>query len=182
MERPSILTRASLLSRLKNPDDQDSWKTFFCTYWNLIYGYALNAGLTEEEAKEVAQETMIQVSNRIKNFRYDARVGTFKAWLFQLTRWRIADQFEKRMRNTVPVENLEESADGEQDDSQSDHSQLRFVGRGMAQHPCEGRPGSTPRQAQNKTFSGVGLSRRQTVARRQSRAVAQNESWPSVSH
>jgi hypothetical protein len=32
----SIATRSSLLSRLKNWDDQESWKTFFDTYWRLI--------------------------------------------------------------------------------------------------------------------------------------------------
>jgi hypothetical protein len=31
-----IPTRYSLLSRLQNWDDQDSWKDFFDTYWRLI--------------------------------------------------------------------------------------------------------------------------------------------------
>ena len=33
-----IPTRRSLLSRLKDWDDQDSWKEFFDTYWKLVYG------------------------------------------------------------------------------------------------------------------------------------------------
>src|SRR6266496_3881416 len=31
-------TRWSLLTRLKNWDDQASWQEFFDTYWKLIYG------------------------------------------------------------------------------------------------------------------------------------------------
>lgn len=36
-----IPTRYSLLSRLQNWDDQDSWKEFFDIYWRLIYAVAL---------------------------------------------------------------------------------------------------------------------------------------------
>jgi hypothetical protein len=40
-------TRYSLLSRLQNWEDQESWKVFFNTYWRLIYVAALKSGLTE---------------------------------------------------------------------------------------------------------------------------------------
>ena len=39
-------TRRTLLSRLKNREDEQSWKDFFDTYWKLIYGVAIRAGLT----------------------------------------------------------------------------------------------------------------------------------------
>ena len=48
-----IPTRDSLLSRLKDWRDDDSWRDFFNTYWKLLHGVALKAGLTEEEAQEV---------------------------------------------------------------------------------------------------------------------------------
>ena len=46
----SIPTRYSLLSRLQDRDDQDSWKDFFDTYWRLIYSFAIKSGLTDAEA------------------------------------------------------------------------------------------------------------------------------------
>lgn len=98
-----IPTRASLLDRLKNPEDRDSWQTFFDIYRKLIYGHAINAGLTEDEAQEVVQETLIEVSERIKTFHYEARHGSFKAWLFQLSHWRITDQFRKRKSTEIPL-------------------------------------------------------------------------------
>ncbi len=49
----SIGTRHSLLSRLKDWDDQDSWRDFFNTYWKLIYGVAIKSGLTDAEAQDV---------------------------------------------------------------------------------------------------------------------------------
>src|SRR2546422_1669319 len=43
----SIATRQSLLSRLKNWNDQESWRRFFDTYWMLIYVSRKHALLTE---------------------------------------------------------------------------------------------------------------------------------------
>jgi RNA polymerase sigma-70 factor (ECF subfamily) len=91
-----IPTRDSLLSRLKDWRDDDSWRDFFNTYWKLVYGVALKAGLTEQEAEEVVQETVITVARRIPEFKYDPSVCSFKTWLLNLTRWRIVDQLRKR--------------------------------------------------------------------------------------
>jgi RNA polymerase sigma factor (sigma-70 family) len=91
-----IPTRYSLLSRLRDWDDQDSWKEFFDIYWRLIYSVALKAGLTQTEAQEVVQETIISVAKGIHKFRRDRALGSFKGWLRNLTRWRIADQLRKR--------------------------------------------------------------------------------------
>jgi RNA polymerase sigma factor (sigma-70 family) len=91
-----IPTRDSLLSRLKDRDDHESWQEFFNTYWKLVYGVAIKAGLTDQEAQEVVQETVITVARRIPEFRYDPSVCSFKTWLLNLTRWRIVDQLRKR--------------------------------------------------------------------------------------
>ena len=91
-----IPTRQSLLSRLKHWDDEDSWKLFFDTYWRLIYRTALRAGLSDTEAQDVVQETVISVCRKIPGFEYRSSGGSFKAWLMQLTRWRITDQLRLR--------------------------------------------------------------------------------------
>jgi len=91
-----IPTRYSLLSRLYNWDDQESWKEFFETYWRLIYAVAIKAGLSEQEAQDVVQETVICVAKEIQNFKKDRTFGSFKGWLRNITRWRIGDQFRKR--------------------------------------------------------------------------------------
>ena len=92
-------TRTTLLQRLKNWQDQSSWQDFFDTYWKLIYSGALKAGLNEAEAQEVVQETMISVAKHMPTFEYDRAIGSFKAWLLTMTRWRITDQL--RLNRTV---------------------------------------------------------------------------------
>ena len=93
-----IPTRQSLLSRLKDWGDQESWKDFFETYWRLIYQAAIKSGLTDAEAQDVVQETVISVLKNMSTFEYDADKGSFKIWLLRLTGWRIEDQFRKRQR------------------------------------------------------------------------------------
>jgi RNA polymerase sigma factor (sigma-70 family) len=92
-----IPTQQSLLSRLRNWDDQASWKAFFDTYWKLIYGVARKSGLTDAEAQDVVQETIISVAKQIPQFRYDPALGSFKGWLKQITRRRIMDHFRKKL-------------------------------------------------------------------------------------
>jgi RNA polymerase sigma-70 factor (ECF subfamily) len=87
---------------LKNPDDRESWQDFFNIYSNLIRAVALKAGLTESEAQEALQETMIALSRSLPKFEYDAQKGKFKGWLLKLTRWRIDDQFRKRRFQSHP--------------------------------------------------------------------------------
>jgi len=98
----SIPTRQTLLERLKDLDDQASWQDFFDTYWRLIYGVAIQAGLTEAEAQDVVQETVLAVAKKIGGYRNDPRFGSFKNWLLLITRRRIADQFRKRPRGVKP--------------------------------------------------------------------------------
>src|SRR5437667_10146451 len=92
----SLATRASLLGRLKNWEDAKSWEEFTQTYSRLIRAVAFKAGLTESEAKDVEQETLLCVAKTIHEFESSATRGTFKSWLLNLTRWRIADQFRRR--------------------------------------------------------------------------------------
>jgi RNA polymerase sigma-70 factor (ECF subfamily) len=91
-----LATRRSLVDRLANWDDQRRWQEFFDTYWKLIYSAARKSGLTDAESQEVVQETIITVAKKIDKLRYDPAIGSFKGWLLQITRWRIADQFRKR--------------------------------------------------------------------------------------
>jgi RNA polymerase sigma factor (sigma-70 family) len=92
----SIPTRLSLLNRLKDWRDDASWRDFFDTYGDLLYHVARKAGLTDTEAEEAVQETIIGVSKKIGGFETDPSLGSFKAWLLHQARWRIADQFAKR--------------------------------------------------------------------------------------
>lgn len=98
-----VPTRRSLIDRLRDLDDQPSWREFFDTYWKLIYGAAIKAGLSDQEAEDVVQETVIGVARKMPDFRYDPGVCSFKGWLMHVTRCRIADRFRRRRTENVPL-------------------------------------------------------------------------------
>ncbi len=93
----SYPTRPSLLVRLKDTEDQQSWQEFNDLYGKLIFGFAIKAGLTETEAQEVVQETLIAAAKNLPEFRYDPKVCSFKTWLLNLSNWRVTDQLRKRL-------------------------------------------------------------------------------------
>src|SRR5436309_1939542 len=92
-----LATRRSLVEKLADWNDRKRWQQFFDSYWKLIHRAARQAGLTESEAQEVVQETLITVAKKIDQLKYDPAIGSFKGWLLNITRWRIADQFRKRI-------------------------------------------------------------------------------------
>ena len=91
---PIAVTRQSLIARLNDWGDSRKWQEFFETYWQLIHSVAMRAGLRDDEAQEVVQETCIAVAKNVSG--YDSKAGSFKSWLLQMARWRITDQFRKR--------------------------------------------------------------------------------------
>jgi RNA polymerase sigma-70 factor (ECF subfamily) len=95
-ERMILRTRRSLVSRLRNPGDNESWRQFFELYWKLIYSFSIKCGCTDAEAEEVVQETIISVSKKMPDYKYDPVICSFKGWLLHVTNWRVIDQLRKR--------------------------------------------------------------------------------------
>src|SRR5690348_8528488 len=93
----STPTRHTLLRRIKDWTDEKSWDEFFNIYSKLIFEFARKAGLNEAEARDVVQETITTVAKQIHQFQADGARGSFKSWLLQLARWRVADQMRKRL-------------------------------------------------------------------------------------
>ena len=89
-------TRRSLLTRLKNWDDQQGWKEFMDRYARFIFNRALSSGLSREEAEDVVQDTVVSVAKKIPDFRYLGEKGSFQAWLVMIVKSRIVDMLRKK--------------------------------------------------------------------------------------
>lgn len=93
-------TRSSLVRRLGNWNDHGGWQEFFDTYWKLIYAVAVKAGLSDAEAQDVVQETVVAVAKQMREGGYDRTKSSFKNWLCLITRRRIIDHFRRRTKVT----------------------------------------------------------------------------------
>jgi len=89
-------TRASLLQRVKNPQDQESWREFFRIYQPLLYRYARIRGLGREDAEELTQQCLTLLTEKMSTFEYASEKGGFKHWLRRIAINKINDFFKKR--------------------------------------------------------------------------------------
>jgi RNA polymerase sigma-70 factor (ECF subfamily) len=82
----SPLTRASLLVRLRNASNDRAWHEFVQIYGPVVYGFARSRGLQDADAADLMQDVMRSVMGAIGRFDYDRNQGTFRSWLFTITR------------------------------------------------------------------------------------------------
>lgn len=79
-------TRASLLVRLRHGGDEAAWGLFVELYAPLVFGWARRRGLQEADAADLTQEVLRAVARALPAGRYDAARGTFRGWLYVITR------------------------------------------------------------------------------------------------
>jgi RNA polymerase sigma-70 factor (ECF subfamily) len=84
-------TRASLLVRLRDPQDEAAWRDFVDLYTPLVYGYARKQGLQEADAADLSQEVLSAVAGSVRRLDYDPRRGAFRNWLFTIVRRKLAN-------------------------------------------------------------------------------------------
>jgi len=109
-----LATRTSLLARLKDHRNAESWEEFCDSYGRVVYAVALKSGLNVADVEDVVQETLIAVARHIEGFRYDPKKGSFKSWLLTMARSRIVDRFRRKERErrfeAAPNENSTETS------------------------------------------------------------------------
>jgi RNA polymerase sigma-70 factor (ECF subfamily) len=94
----SPATRASLLVRLRDGSDANAWHEFVRLYAPVIYGFARKRGLQDADAADLMQEVLRTVSTAMGRLEYDPARGTFRGWLFTVTRNKVFNFLESRSR------------------------------------------------------------------------------------
>ena len=79
-------TRASLLLRIRDPNDRIAWGEFVGLYAPLLHAYGLHHGLQDANAADLVQEVLRRVFRSITTFDYDRSRGSFRGWLLTVTR------------------------------------------------------------------------------------------------
>ena len=94
-------TPASLLDRLRRPDEAEAWTRFVHLYTPLLFSWARRLGLREADAADLVQEVLLLLCRKLPAFSYDAH-KSFRGWLWTVTlnKWREA----RRRSPSVSVE------------------------------------------------------------------------------
>ena len=85
----SPLTRASLLVQIRDGANHAAWQEFANLYGPVVYGFARKRGLQDADAADLMQDVLRSVSSAIGRLDYDRQQGTFRGWLFTITRNKI---------------------------------------------------------------------------------------------
>jgi RNA polymerase sigma-70 factor (ECF subfamily) len=94
-------TRASLLLRIRDPKDRIAWGEFVRIYAPLLHAYGLHRGLQDADAADLAQDVLRCLMGAVPEFRYDPSRGSFRGWLFTITRNALLKMARRRGRQPV---------------------------------------------------------------------------------
>ncbi len=125
-------TRASLILRLRRPDDAAAWTEFVEIYQPLIFRLARNKGLQEADALDLTQEVLARVANAVNRFELDPDQGSFRGWLSRITRNLVIDFLRGKQRQPLTgdhsdVQQLLDNAPAGPESSLFDAEQQRQV-------------------------------------------------------
>jgi RNA polymerase sigma factor (sigma-70 family) len=99
----ALHTRPSLLVRIRDPEDAESWKAFVELYTPPILRYCRLRGLQDADAADVTQEVMAQVSRSMRSFTYRPERGRFRDWLGTVTRRKLYRHLAKKNLGTAGI-------------------------------------------------------------------------------
>jgi RNA polymerase sigma-70 factor (ECF subfamily) len=99
-------TSASLLVRLREPNQSDAWSRFVALYTPLLFTWARRVGLNDTDAADLIQDVFTVLLQKLPEFTYD-RHRSFRGWLriVTLNKWRE----NRRRKSPLPL------ADGDAD-------------------------------------------------------------------
>jgi RNA polymerase sigma factor (sigma-70 family) len=79
-------TNASLVLRLRDPRDEGAWCEFVQIYEPMIFNLVRRKGFQEADAAEITQDVLLAVMRAVKNWNPGSEHGSFRGWLFTISR------------------------------------------------------------------------------------------------
>ena len=115
-------TSLSMLDRVR-AEDPAAWKRLVELYSPLIYSWARRSGLRNEDAADLLQEVWRAVAGNVARFRRTPGEGSFRGWLWAISRNKLRDHFRARQGSPEAVggsdarDRIHDIADDEPPDS-----------------------------------------------------------------
>ena len=109
MDSDVYKTRQTLLKRLHDKYDNDSWKEFVDTYRNYIYVVIRRMGIDEADAEDIVQQVLMKLWEKLPEFCYDDK-KRFRSFVAAITRNKVNDFIRSRKAESARLDKkLQES-------------------------------------------------------------------------
>lgn len=95
----TLKTTTALLEGLFDTGNKAVWEEFSLRYSPVILAVARRVGLSEQDAADVTQETMIRFLQEYKAGKYDRSRGRLRSWIVGIAKYRIADLRRAKARH-----------------------------------------------------------------------------------
>jgi len=115
-------TRLSLIGRLGQADNVDAWNEFAVLYQPMIFRIARRRGLQHADASEVTQEVLTRVARAVSSWDPDHSKGSFRGWLYRITRNATIDHLRKANRQPLNLDGLSGAAFQQLPDASAEES------------------------------------------------------------
>ncbi len=124
-------TRNSLLLKLRDPADSESWQEFVAVYRPVVYRMARRRGMQDADAQDLAQSVLISVADSVDRWETDPRRAKFRTWLSRVVRNAIVDAFRLNRSDvgkggTTELTRLEQQPEPKEDEIDGEHRRELF--------------------------------------------------------
>ncbi len=89
--------------RLRDSEDTQAWREFVAIYEPLVYRLARRKGWQHADALELTQDVLFAVSKSISRWSADRARGSFRGWLYRVTRNLMVNLVIKQRRHPPGV-------------------------------------------------------------------------------
>ncbi len=101
-------TRQTLLEKIRDKHDENSWEDFVFYYKQYIYVVVRSMNLNHHDAEEIVQMVLLKVWEKLPDFQYDREKGRFRGWLCRVTGNIVKNFLRSRKSRINRVEKLKQ--------------------------------------------------------------------------
>lgn len=94
----TLKTRHTLLMRVRDPTDGGAWEEFVRLYTPIIFGFLRRRGVSNHDAEDLTQDVFRALARAMPSFEFNESIGTFRNWLFTVTRNKLNTHFGRARR------------------------------------------------------------------------------------
>ncbi|MCL4741714.1 MAG: RNA polymerase sigma factor [Phycisphaerales bacterium] len=93
------VTTTTILHELRDAGNGRAWERFVGRFRDPLVAFARRSGLTDADADDAAQETLVELARLLREGRYDRDKGRLSAWLFGIARRSVLRHRQREARS-----------------------------------------------------------------------------------